>query len=113
MRHLLILFLNGLQAEEYHKGYVTMSDILSLIKLSKLPCTLDDIFLSLADFHMIKCCGNGRYRIQFDPDKLSDEELDYILSDVIPEKEPDYISKEEWNAIKYLISKGYTIVKNK
>lgn len=116
MRHLLILLLNDLQAKEYHKGYITASDIKALTELSGIGYKVNNILLALYDLRLIKCCGNGRYKIQFDPDKLTDEELDYILSEIESCKDEDEttgISEEEWNAISLLINKGYTVIKNR
>lgn len=70
MKKSLIILLNGLQAEEYYKGYLTALDVKGLVEAIRFGVDGKKVFDTLLDFRLFKCCGNGRYKIQFDPDVL-------------------------------------------
>ena len=112
MKKSLIILLNGLQAEEYYKGYLTALDVKGLVEAVKFGVDGKKVFDTLLDFRLFKCCGNGRYRIQFDPDVLEEDELEVILNGMKDDLESEDLEVKDLKAINYLISRGYTIIKN-
>lgn len=107
----LIKFLNTLQAWCFVNEWITKEDVSKCLRIIKISLPLDKVLESLIDLRLIKRYANGRYVIQYDPDTLTDEELDYILSELVEEDTEEYISEEELNAINLLVNKGYIIIK--
>lgn len=107
----LIRFLNILQSWSYVNRYITKEDISNCLRIIKISLPLNEVLEVLLDLRLIKRYANGRYIVQYDPDILTDDELDYIISQLAGEDTERYISNEEMEAIKLLINKGYIIIK--